>query len=106
MSEEKIDLSRRTLLGAVAALPILANSARAATALTPFTVVAEGLAAPEGPKAMADGTFIVGEMARGVMSRIRNGKIEDIANLGGSPNGIAIGPDGAAYVCNNGGLHF
>ena len=29
-----------------------------------------------------------------------------IARLGGGPNGAAIGPDGAAYVCNNGGLGF
>src|SRR5207302_9365832 len=27
-----------------------------------------------------------------------------VADLGGGPNGAAIGPDGAAYVCNNGGF--
>jgi gluconolactonase len=31
-----------------------------------------------------------------------DGKKEIIAELGGGPNGAAIGPDGAAYVCNNG----
>jgi gluconolactonase len=27
-----------------------------------------------------------------------------IADLGGGPNGAAIGPDGACYICNNGGF--
>ena len=26
-----------------------------------------------------------------------------VADVGGGPNGCAIGPDGAAYICNNGG---
>ena len=29
-----------------------------------------------------------------------------MATPGGGPNGIAIGPDGKAYVCNNGGFEF
>src|SRR3546814_7567531 len=35
-----------------------------------------------------------------------DGRIELVAEMGGGTNGIAIGPDGAAYVCNNGGLEF
>jgi len=31
-----------------------------------------------------------------------DGKRSTVAELGGGPNGAAIGPDGAAYVCNNG----
>ena len=29
-----------------------------------------------------------------------------VANLGGGPNGGALGPDGKCYVCNNGGMEF
>src|ERR1700734_1601708 len=31
------------------------------------------------------------------------GSTEVIAHTGGGPNGLAVGPDGAFYVCNNGG---
>jgi gluconolactonase len=33
------------------------------------------------------------------------GEPEIVAECGGGPNGVAIGPDGAAYVCNNGGVY-
>jgi gluconolactonase len=68
-----------------------------------FEIVAEGLAFPEGPVAMADGSVIVVEIARGTLTRCWNGKTEVIAKIGGGPNGAAIGPDGAMYICNNGG---
>ena len=66
-------------------------------------IIAEGLRFPEGPVAMRDGAVIFVEIARGTLSRAVNGKIEVIAELGGGPNGAALGPDGAMYVCNNGG---
>src|SRR5439155_12581031 len=63
-----------------------------------------GLRFPEGPVAMADGSVLVVEIAAGKITRIKsNGKKQTIANPGGGPNGLAIGPDGALYVCNNGG---
>lgn len=67
-------------------------------------VVAEGLAFPEGPVVMADGSVIVVEVAGGRITRCWNGCKETICEIGGGPNGLAIGPDGALYVCNNGGM--
>lgn len=70
-----------------------------------FEVVATGLKFPEGPIAMSDGSVLLVEIERGVLSRISPaGVIEVVADLGGGPNGAAIGPDGACYVCNNGGF--
>ncbi|MEM7097751.1 MAG: SMP-30/gluconolactonase/LRE family protein [Pseudomonadota bacterium] len=70
-------------------------------------IIAEGLLFPEGPIAMDDGSVVLVEIARGTLSRVRpDGSIEVIADLGGGPNGAAIGPDGRCYVCNNGGMEF
>ncbi|MCL2428592.1 MAG: SMP-30/gluconolactonase/LRE family protein [Alphaproteobacteria bacterium] len=68
-----------------------------------FEVLAEGLRFPEGPVAMPDGSVILVEIARGTLSRVWNGKIEVVSDIAGGPNGAALGPDGAMYVCNNGG---
>jgi gluconolactonase len=68
-------------------------------------VVAAGLRFPEGPVAMPDGSVLLVEIARGRVSRVSpDGAIAVVAQTGGGPNGLALGPDGALYVCNNGGL--
>jgi gluconolactonase len=67
-------------------------------------LVAEGLRFPEGPIAMADGSVVLVEIERKALTRISpDGKVTTIADLGGGPNGAAIGPDGKVYICNNGG---
>jgi gluconolactonase len=71
------------------------------------TEIASGLRFPEGPIAMPDGSIILVEIERGTLSRVNtSGNIEVIADLGGGPNGAALGPDGWIYVCNNGGFQW
>ncbi|MDX1581426.1 MAG: SMP-30/gluconolactonase/LRE family protein, partial [Alphaproteobacteria bacterium] len=70
-------------------------------------IVADGLRFPEGPVPLNDGSVLVVEIERGTLTRIDpDGLVEVIANLGGGPNGAAIGPDGSCYVCNNGGFEW
>jgi gluconolactonase len=71
--------------------------------MTEVQIVAEGLDFPEGPVVMADGSVIVLEVHAGRISRCWNGRKEVVSQPGGGPNGAAIGPDGALYLCNNGG---
>ena len=66
--------------------------------------VASGLAFPEGPIAMSDGSVILVEMFGPRLTRVRpDGTTETIAEIPGGPNGAALGPDNKVFVCNNGG---
>jgi len=68
-------------------------------------VVASGLAFPEGPTALPDGSVLVVEVANGRLTRVMpDGRKQTVAQLGDGPNGTALGPDGHVYVCNNGGF--
>ena len=72
-----------------------------------LTLVCDGLEFPEGPVWMRDGSVLVVEIAAGRLTRVlADGTKRVVAETGGGPNGAAIGPDGAAYLCNNGGMKF
>ena len=73
----------------------------------PHTIVAECLAFPEGPVWFEDGSVVVVEIQAGRITRVLpDGRKEVIATPGGGPNGLALGPDGALYCCNNGGFEW
>jgi gluconolactonase len=75
----------------------------------PHQIVASDLSFPEGPVALRDGSVLVVEIRDACLTRIRpDGSRETVARWAGpdraGPNGAAIGPDGACYICNNGGF--
>ena len=72
-----------------------------------FTTIADGLRFPEGPVWMPDGSVVLVEIAAGRITRIdADGSKHLVATPGGGPNGLAIGPDGQLYCCNNGGFNY
>ena len=69
-----------------------------------LTTITDGLSFPEGPIAMGDGSVVLVEMFAQRLTRVlADGTKETVAEIPGGPNGAALGPDGAFYVCNNGG---
>lgn len=72
--------------------------------MSELTEITSGLRFPEGPIAMPDGSVILVEMFGPRITRVQpDGTKETVAEIPGGPNGAAIGPDGALYLCNNGG---
>jgi gluconolactonase len=73
-----------------------------------YRVVATGLAFPEGPLELPGGDIAVVEIRTGDVTRINpaTGEKSLIAHTGGGPNGAALGPDGAIYICQNGGFSW
>lgn len=66
--------------------------------------VVTGLQFPEGPVALPDGSIALVEMFGPRVTRVwPDGRTEVMAEVPGGPNGAALGPDGALYLCNNGG---
>ncbi len=70
-------------------------------------MIASGLRFPEGPVVMPDGSIILTEIESGHITRIApDGSKSTVAETGGGPNGLAVGPDGKLYCCNNGGFEW
>ena len=70
-------------------------------------ILASGLGFPEGPIACDDGSVILTEIRANRVTRVTaDGKVSTFSATGGGPNGLAVGPDGAYYLCNNGGSRY
>ena len=105
-------MDRRKLL---AAAPLLmaprltrAQAPAAAPGFPPPTlamsVLAQGLKFPEAPVVMRDGSLLFVQIEARQVSRLKpDGGVALVAQLDGGPNGLAIGPDKALYVANDGG---
>lgn len=80
---------------------------RDAMAVPGARILAEGLRFPEGPVVLPDGRIALVEIAAGRITAVdAKGTKTVIAMPGGGPNGLARGPDGMLYLCNNGGFEW
>ena len=69
------------------------------------TRLADGLGWPEGPALLPDGRVIFVETYRSRISVWAPGReVESFAEVGGGPNAVIRGADGALYVTQNGGV--
>jgi gluconolactonase len=75
--------------------------------MSDVSILASDLGFPEGPVVAPDGSVVLTEIRNGRCTRVTpDGRVSLFSNCGGGPNGLAIGPDGAFYLCNNGGSRY
>src|SRR5882672_9262058 len=67
-------------------------------------ILAEGLGFPEGPVWLGPERVAFTQIRGQCLSLWERGNVSRIARTGGGANGATLGPDGALYVANNGGL--
>src|SRR5206468_12249813 len=68
------------------------------------TVLATGLQFPEGPVWLGPRRVAFTEIRGQCVSLWHDGALARVARTGGGGNGAPLGPAGAPYVANNGGL--
>lgn len=96
-------VTRRSVLQGAAALA----AAPAVAAPPAARVLASGLRFPEGPVPLPGGDVLVSEIAAGRITRVHpDGTKSVFARTGGGPNGLAFGPGGRLFSCNNGGFQW
>jgi gluconolactonase len=67
-------------------------------------VLADGLQFPEGPVRVGRERVAFVQIRGQCVSLYDRGEVRRLAATGGGPNGATLGPDGALYVANNGGV--
>jgi len=101
---EQSGWTRRSAL-ALAGTGLVALGARGLAAeQQQFDVLAEGLGFCVGPVAMPDGSVLVLGLDSSKIFRVWKGRQEVLKHVGGGPSGAQLGPDGALYICNIGGV--
>lgn len=77
-----------------------------ATALEawPYMVHAGGMGFLEGPVSLPDGRIAFVDLLHRKIRTFGDDGLKELCTVPGSPNGMRLGPDGALYVANNGGL--
>src|SRR5215475_1741922 len=75
--------------------------------MSDVTILATGLGFPEGPVVCHDGSVVLTAIRHGRCTQVSpDGSTRVFSPTGGGPNGLAIGPDGAFALCNNGGSRY
>jgi gluconolactonase len=70
----------------------------------PMRILADGLEFPEGPVWLGPERVAFTQIRGQCVSLWEGGNVRRIATTGGGANGATLGPDGALYVTNNGGV--